>query len=317
LEKPRLIIHPGMPKTGTTAIQKFFFHNRAIFAKHRLIYPDDVLAKEEPSHWPFFKSIVDRDFARWDNAFNQALQRSLTLLFSSEAICSHLMDMRDNNFDLQALSDRFDVRIGLVIRDNRAFTKSLYKQCIANAPYTKSRSTAVNHYGTKLLFDEFVKSKWVEFLQSEEQVTTAFKQIFSEKIDLEIVRYNPANLIEQFSKQILGMRIKDVSQVRPNLSLPDFGTEALRQSNLHSVGSGLVLRTILRFAYPNTHNFWSFSLSQLTALDIQQYQSFRRKLEFIDNPPLHFSEEDMHDFLHKIDIEFEKIQTLLPFAKKK
>lgn len=314
MKKPRLVIHPGMPKTGTTAIQNFFFHNRAIFAKHRLLYPDDVLMKEEPSHWAFFQSMANRDFTRWNKAFNQALQQSLTLLFSSEAICSHLMDMRDNNFDLQALTDRFDVRIGLVIRDGPEFTKSLYKQCIANAPYNESRSTAVDHYGTKLLFEEFVKSRWVGFLQSEEQVTTAFRFIFSDKINLEIVRYNSSNLIELFSEQVLGMRIKDGSRARPNLSLPDFGTEALRQSNLHSVGSGLVLRTILRFAYPNTHNFYSFSLSKLTELDIQQYQSFRRKLELTDNPPLQFSEEDMHDFLHKIDIEFKKFKTLLHFA---
>ena len=38
--KKRLVTHVGSPKTGTTSIQDYFFHNRVMFhEKHKLLYP--------------------------------------------------------------------------------------------------------------------------------------------------------------------------------------------------------------------------------------------------------------------------------------
>lgn len=69
-ERPDLILHIGMPKTGTTAVQTFLFNNRAALAASQgVYYPDHALHWEQ--HVAVVKCIIENHFPFAH--FNQAI----------------------------------------------------------------------------------------------------------------------------------------------------------------------------------------------------------------------------------------------------
>jgi len=61
-DRPALYLHIGLPKTGTSAIQNFFFQNREILKKKGILYPD--LALHWSQHVPVAKAIFSPIFPK-------------------------------------------------------------------------------------------------------------------------------------------------------------------------------------------------------------------------------------------------------------
>ena len=69
-DRPALYLHIGLPKTGTSAIQNFFFRNRQILKKQGIVYPDFSLHWAQ--HVPVAKAIMAPLFP--DAHFNPHIQ---------------------------------------------------------------------------------------------------------------------------------------------------------------------------------------------------------------------------------------------------
>lgn len=95
----QLYLHVGLPKTGTTAIQQFLFHNREVLKQSGILYPDTAL------HWcqhvPLVKALISPRFS--DAIFNEAVER----IDAADWLNSVAADSLSNHWSTVILSSEF------------------------------------------------------------------------------------------------------------------------------------------------------------------------------------------------------------------
>ena len=114
--KKKLYLHIGMGKTGTTALQHFFWENRKALAAHDICYPE--LGVQSSAHHLLSPHVPDYMRQRWDFlppaqwAPLLAERAQSTVLLSSEVMFSADGEEISNYF--AAVRDHFDIRDCLV-----------------------------------------------------------------------------------------------------------------------------------------------------------------------------------------------------------
>ena len=129
---PRVILHFGPPKTGTSALQAWCAVNRALLARHRVYYAGFDNA-EDPKHQWLLREFRQARFDRL--AAEVAARPDGTLVLSCEGVLVHRA-----TFPVEAWP-RFRAALGgaaahlfLVQRDPLGWTRSLWKQGVLNPP---------------------------------------------------------------------------------------------------------------------------------------------------------------------------------------
>jgi hypothetical protein len=151
---PSLILHAGLHKTGTTAIQAFAAKNRAAFKSQGILYPDysPFLSKKYDAHHDFAHTIAGQgkrlDFHQTrrlaQNWARTADQESLKVFLSSESISRHIDPKTTGNWQdkrrayLKNLADvlsDFKITAVVVLRRQDNYVKSLFQEHVMkNAP---------------------------------------------------------------------------------------------------------------------------------------------------------------------------------------
>ena len=106
--RPRLILHAGTHKTGTTTIQQVLADNRAFLRGHGLVYPDSTVpfGVSRAAHHPFAAALTgvepagEADAAAFRQAARDALPTGATLLLSAESIYRHQRGRPNRDFSL-------------------------------------------------------------------------------------------------------------------------------------------------------------------------------------------------------------------------
>jgi hypothetical protein len=143
--RPRLVLHIGSHKTGTTSIQQALHKARAAMARHGVLYPD---TRREPLSLRPKHSSVYHAAARQDDVTKQARERSLlidefaasgahTLLLSAEGLSEP--NPRIARFFIEWRS-AFDIDIVLFVRRQDLFVESLYSQLVRQPGHRETRT---------------------------------------------------------------------------------------------------------------------------------------------------------------------------------
>lgn len=147
---PKLILHAGTHKTGTTAIQTFAVNNRDALKSRGLLYPDyspyKIALKD--GHHQFAHSLAEASTARMslDDVYTLighwrvlSLETGADLLVSVEALYRHQIGDGTTSERRRAFLHRvadalanFDVELVLVFRRPDNFARSLYQEHIAS-----------------------------------------------------------------------------------------------------------------------------------------------------------------------------------------
>lgn len=132
--KPKLYIHIGFPKTGSTTIQKFLNFNKYLLKEKGIFYPDPLVGPQIQGH-EGHASMVEadsqfrNDIVPWyvyrkkyfDALKNNSCMKSI---LSSEALAY------ENPNNLAMFKENFDVRIVCFFRNFFDYADSLQKQLI-------------------------------------------------------------------------------------------------------------------------------------------------------------------------------------------
>lgn len=162
---PRLLLHIGTHKTGTTSIQRFCGANRDALRKRGVWYPPADIGSF-PSHYAHHRiahAIAGRDqeFGTSDateffERVRKQMKRNETCLISAEPMYRHMLpdpfadgglaklhvDEADMRFDRYASAvreclDAFEVTVLVMLRRQDTFLESLYAEQVLATGYTR------------------------------------------------------------------------------------------------------------------------------------------------------------------------------------
>lgn len=221
---PKLILHAGIHKTGTTAIQAFAHKNRAALAKSSILYPYGRSNKrwEQPAqaHHEFAHAIADKDkYLKWHQVetyirswAKEASEQGLDVLISSEAIYRHVLSsvqgpwIEKRKGYLKRLSTAlsgFDVSVVLVLRRQDDYIKSLFQEAVMkNSP--AGRKT----------FTDFRKQYLTDHKKTNFNENLCLFELFFSKVNVLIYEdliHSPGLCANFFD--YLGLDNKDMSEV--------------------------------------------------------------------------------------------------------
>ena len=149
ISKPRLLIHIGMHKTGSTSLQRFFVRNRMILRIFRIDYPPSYNSEGRrlPKHNDLFHAIshekdhgkahpiLGSSASRIAALARRASQHRITVL-SAEGLSGESSLFAEA---FAPLKDKFDVRIVCYLRRQDHWVQSFYKQMVQSREVKESR----------------------------------------------------------------------------------------------------------------------------------------------------------------------------------
>lgn len=223
MSRKKLIFHVGLPKTGTSALQRWCASNRAQLRCHNINYPHTEPHLISPKHQFLVPSLMNNDLEKLRIIITQNSEN--TLLLSTEGLTNHLYDfLPDALSTLREMTNDFDVIIFMVSREENSWTKSFYKQAVLN-PFIMEY-----HYATALKYSEFCHLPRVQRLIN----TSALREELKVAFGAHTVVITPyeGNWMSTFL-EVLGVPdLKEMSALTQNhISVSDDLIDLIRQLN--------------------------------------------------------------------------------------
>jgi hypothetical protein len=160
--QPRIILHAGTPKTGTTSLQHYLRSNREALLARGISYPLHGTDEEpgQPKHQWFVRGLVASNSAALMRDMKRALGETSrpidTFILSAEGLFNHWWDFsRSGRRALAALAAEYPVELWVWFRDPAAFVGSNYVQVLKNAPNRRIRC-----YGRDLPPETILADAW-------------------------------------------------------------------------------------------------------------------------------------------------------------
>lgn len=216
-----LILHIGLPKTGSSALQSWCHRNRAMLAGYGVDYP--LSAGGSTKHQFIIQALMKGDFAEVETVLRRNL--SARMVMSSEGMTNHLYD-----FSSAALSSfrtavaGYRVRLFMVAREERAWLRSLYAQMVVNSVEPRF------HYGTPLPFDEFCRLPRIRRLADTRRLAADVRDGFG-AAECRVVSYESDWMAEFLDMLAIDPQAALPPLPRENSTVPPSVVEIVRQIN--------------------------------------------------------------------------------------
>ncbi|MCK5916937.1 MAG: hypothetical protein KAG34_00835 [Cocleimonas sp.] len=236
VQKLKLIIHAGTPKTGTTSLQIYLDKKQRKLRGKGILYPHNLEKLKNPTapkHQWFEKNLVtthvESFLENFKNIISQVKKDTHTIILSSEGIYNYWWDFPDESKDiLCTLSKLFDIEIWAWFREPLAFIESYYKQCIRNPKIEN------NHcYGKDLSFAEMLDIEWFSQHLNYQGFITDCQTIFG-KNNISVFKYE-GDVVQEVIQKLGLATPHDNPTPRKNKSLNSATIELLRTINRYDV----------------------------------------------------------------------------------
>lgn len=229
---PTLIVHAGLPKTGTSALQAALHSGRANLLQSGVLWPDSVASPIDPRHLFMHKEpLALDDCPTLKNALNEAKRDSLdTVIVSSEGLTvqsKQLSKVRSGS-SRAALQD-WTVRLIVCTRSKKSWEPSLYRQCIMNPPAPQSDNDLEQTYATGETFDDWRKRPVVSELGDPKTIAARLEPLFGKA---ELITFDQGGDVVSGFMAAAGLaHVRLPSIPRRNLSPDAAKIEVLRRAN--------------------------------------------------------------------------------------
>jgi hypothetical protein len=131
--RPRVILHPGPPKTGTSTLQAWCHLNRGVLAAQGIVYAS-VDTPRDPKHQWLVQGLKRGDLSRLAAETGPLRDgRAHTLILSCEGVMTNRALIPDSAWQqVREVLTGFDTTLFLVGRDLDGWLRSLWKQALIN-----------------------------------------------------------------------------------------------------------------------------------------------------------------------------------------
>jgi hypothetical protein len=222
----RLVLHVGLPKTGSCALQMWCHRNRDGLRRRGVHFPRTGAV---PKHQFLVYGLHGNRLDRLHDTL--AASEADTILLSSEGLSNGLYDFRPAALEsFRRITRDHDVTVFVIARDATAWTRSYYKQLVITAP------SAEFYWGTSLEYEDFCGLSRVQRLCDIAALQEDLCAAFGATV---VVARHEAGWMDDF----LGvLRVSDIADLHPltreNISVSDDVVELVRQVN----GMGLTVQ---------------------------------------------------------------------------
>ncbi len=223
MPESRFILHVGLPKCTSTALQFHFWKYRAWFATQGFTYPDPGENTGVPKQQFLISQLLGKglDFDWLD----QIRQTSPCTILSTEGLTNHLYDFPQTN--LKDAAEYFSQQhaMGLLIyRPRKTWVRSYYIQCTLNPPTSLS-----DHYATALTLEEFTHLERVRLLAQPQKIAQDIRDAFGLSACHTIEQSD--GLLDKLAERF-GIPVpRNATLKRVNVSPPAYVIEIIRQLN--------------------------------------------------------------------------------------
>lgn len=221
-----IIFHAGLPKTGSTSIQRVLYGNRRELANAGIVYPEPDRS-DDPKHQFLVTGLLSGRHQALLHAINSTSGEE-NILFSAEGLSNHLFDFSTESVDVfRKINAPYRCRAVLVTRPWHVWLKSYFKQCVVNPPHERW-----TQYAFSGSLQEFEKHERVRRFRD---IGTLKKRLV-EKLGMEtvdIIEYS-SSVLDDLIAWLPGNVPTDNMKRFPdgaNTSLSDVAAEVARQVN--------------------------------------------------------------------------------------
>jgi hypothetical protein len=180
-KRRKLLLHVGLPKTGTSALQKWCHANTAQLREQGIVYPEPSGDTAMPKHQFMVSDLMKNEFQATRKALGEGSDELLVL--TSEGLTNHLYDFRPAALKtFRELLAPYETTVFMVIREKEKWVRSYYKQCAIN-PEIRQYS-----YATDKSLEEFAGLQRVQRLLNNEALAEDCRAAFGAG-HVEVVKY--------------------------------------------------------------------------------------------------------------------------------
>lgn len=229
-----LFLHIGLPKTGTTAVQNYFYQNQNILEDYGILYPKTgriTTKKYGPNHQELIALLFEKDPSKWDDFFNRLdieknrIPNCKNIFLSHEGMTNHFYDFSEFFCNsLKVLSKRYQLNIILGIRKLDDFFFSYYKQNIINPPINKELG-----FGSSLTPVEFFELPRIQMILRYDLILKKI-QLACPSANAYIIDNNDYRIINKITS-LIGVKYKAYNH-KMNQSMCDSKIEEIRSKNV-------------------------------------------------------------------------------------
>jgi len=236
IQKIKLIIHAGTPKTGTTSVQTYLDKKQRKLRGKGILYPHNLGKLQNhsaPKHQWFEKNLVTANvesfLENFKNIISQVKKDTHTIILSSEGIYNYWWDFPDESKDiLSELSKLFDIEVWVWFREPLVFIESYYKQCIRNPRIANNPC-----YGKDLSFAEMLNIDWFSQHLNYQGFVSECQTLFG-KNNVSVFKYE-GDVVQEVMQKLGLATPHDNPTPRENKSLNCASIELLRTINHYDI----------------------------------------------------------------------------------
>ncbi len=298
----RVILHVGLPKTGTSSIQAHLYANAGAYRAAGIHYPTDQISMQDLNHtWMSQDLRAGGQTDALIHALNATPTDCNTVILSDESLFVELPGLSQAARDAaRAALAPHSVDLVLFDRDLDAWKRSFYIQSIQNRRNKRllPHETALNLWQTPLTYDAFFDTDYcrtlTDFDGMETQLTACFGAANTTRIHFDKAK----DSIDTFCDAVGIPRLGGVAEVHKNPSITDCEAEILRQANALGNPHAWLIKNVIELP---PHIPADKVRKNRAAKIAEAAATFPwAQLRFIENGPLRLNADDFSDTVERL-----------------
>ena len=222
--KKKIVLHIGLPKTGSTALQQALYHAREALLRQGVLYPAQVFREDDPKH-NFVLELI-RKSQGYDISRERGYKAAGLIVISNEAVSTdfYFHGTERNRQLAELMRAHGELEVCMVLRREPEWIRSYYKQAVINQP-----AKGKPHYQNSLPLAEFRELEPVRRLLDHGELVKDVSAAFQAPV--RVMRYEDTSVPEVL-EYCTGVSGRGYAPERlHNESVSDAAVEVMRQIN--------------------------------------------------------------------------------------